>query len=150
MIEMTFEADVQSSAEKIFDVITDLRGYDRWLEPSASFRGTTDISSNPVTLGATYREEEPRGVRNGTVTEFERPTRITFHQPMTMRFRLGTIDIVLRNTLSPQGEVTHVKRVVTLGIPWQMKLAQPLVVRAFRAENERALAALKVYADKLP
>ena len=67
-----------------------------------------------------------------------------------MRFRLGTIDIVLRNTLSPQGEVTHVKRVVTLGIPWQMKLAQPLVVRAFRAENERALAALKVYADKLP
>jgi hypothetical protein len=27
----------------------------------------------------------PLGVRSGTVREFERPMRITFHQPMTMK-----------------------------------------------------------------
>src|SRR5207244_2592380 len=82
----------------------------RWLEPSDSFRGTTDISSNPVTLGASYREEGPRGVRHGTVTEVKRPTRITFRQPMTMRYGLGTIDIVRRHTLSPLTDAAHEQR----------------------------------------
>ena len=150
MIEIPSEADIQCSAEKIFDLIIDLRGQDRWLAKSSSFRGTTDISTNPVTLGTTYREREPSGVRNGTVTEFERPTKITFHQPMTMKLHLGTIDVLMRYTLTPQAGSTHVKRVVTLRIPWSLKLAQPVLVRAFRVESGRTLAALKAYADKLP
>jgi hypothetical protein len=33
---------------------------------------------------------------NGTVMEFERPMRITFHQPMTMKLHLGTVDVLMR------------------------------------------------------
>ncbi|MGZ6308664.1 MAG: hypothetical protein ACXWP6_19605, partial [Ktedonobacterales bacterium] len=97
----------------------------------------------------TYREPGPLGVRNGTVTEFERPTKLTFHQPMTIKLRLGTIDVLLRYTFTPQAQSTHVKRVVTLGIPWSLKLVQPLLVRATRAESRRTLLALKTYADNL-
>jgi hypothetical protein len=71
MIAIPSEADIQCSAERIFDVIIDLRGQDRWLTPSSAFHGTTDISSNPVTRGTTYREPGPLGERHGTVTEFE-------------------------------------------------------------------------------
>jgi hypothetical protein len=85
MIEIPSEADIQCSAESIFDLIIDFRGQDRWLTKSSSFHGTTEISSDPVGLGTTYREPGPFGVRNGTVTELERPTKITFHQPMTMK-----------------------------------------------------------------
>ena len=148
-MEIPSEADIRCPAEKIFDLIIDFRGQDRWLTRSSAFHGTGEISSDPVTLGTTYREPGPFGVRNGRVTEFERPTRITFHQPMTMKLLSGTVDVILRYTLTPGADSTHVTRVVTLGIPWSLKLVQPLLVRAFRVESPRTLLALKAYADKV-
>jgi hypothetical protein len=147
MTDIPSEAEIHCSAQTLFDLIVDLRRQDRWLSPSSSFHGTTEISSDPVTLGTTYRELEPLGVRNGTVTEFEPPTKITFHQPMTMRFHLGIVDVIMRYTLTPAGDSTHVRRVVTIRIPWPLKLFQPVVVRAFRIESGRTLLALKAYAD---
>ena len=123
---------------------------DRWLTLSSAYHGTLEISSDPVTLGTTYREPGPLGVRHGEVTEFDRPTAITFHQPMTMRLHAGTVDVVMRYTLTPADGVTRVRRVVTLGIPWSLKLVQPVLVRAFRTESSRTLFALKAYADQLP
>lgn len=150
MTEIGSEADIRCPAETIFDVIIDFRGQERWLTLSSSFRGTTEISSDPVTLGTTYREPGPFGVRHGEVTEFERPVRVTFHQPMTMRLRAGTVDVTLRYTLTPGAGSTRVTRVVTLGIPWSLRLVQPVLVRAFRAESRRTLFALKAYADTPP
>src|SRR5215472_9632969 len=150
MPELSAEADIRCPAEKIFDVIIDFRGQDRWLTPSSAYRGTLEVSSNPVTLGTTYREPGPFGVRHGEVTEFDRPTAITFHQPMTMILRWGTVDVTVRYTLTPGAGSTHVTRVVTLGIPWSLKLLRPLLVHAFRAESSRTLLALKVYIDSLP
>jgi len=145
------EADIRCPAEQIFDVIIDFRGQDRWLAKSSAFRGTTEISSDPVALGTTYREPGPFGVRNGTVTEFERPAKITFHQPMTLRLHAGTVDVTLRYTLTPGSAAgkTHVARVVTLTIPPSLRLVQPVLVRAFRTESGRTLRALKSYADTL-
>jgi uncharacterized protein YndB with AHSA1/START domain len=144
-------ADIRGPAEKIFDVITDFDGQDRWLAKSSAFRGTTAISSGPVTLGTTYVEPGPFGVRNGKVTEFERPAAITFRQPMTLRLRAGTVDVTLRYTLTPgpAAGVTRVTRVVTMTVPRRLRLIQPVLVRAFRAESTRTLMALKAYADTL-
>lgn len=146
------QADIQCPAETIFDVIIDFKGQDRWLTTSSAFRGTTRISSDPVTLGTTYTEPGPFGVRHGTVTEFERPTKITFRQPMTMRLRAGIIEVTLRYTLTPSAgptRVTRVTRVVTMDVPRSLTLVRPVLVRAFRAESTRTLAALKAYADTL-
>jgi uncharacterized protein YndB with AHSA1/START domain len=148
--EIPAHADIGCPAETIFDLITDFKGQDRWLSRSSAFRGTTAISSDPVVLGTTYREPGPLGVRHGTVTEFERPAKITFHQPMTMRLHAGTVDITLRYTLTPAGGSTHVTRVVTIGIPRSLKVIQPVIIRAFRMESGRTLLALKAYADNLP
>ena len=147
MLEMPSEADIHCSAETIFDLITDFDAQQRWLARSSSFHGTNDISSNPVTLGTTYREPGPFGVRNGTVTEFVRPTKVTFHQPMTMKLHSGTLDVTVRYTLSPGATSTHVKRVVTIGIPWPLKLVQPILAHEFRVESARTLLALKAYAE---
>jgi uncharacterized protein YndB with AHSA1/START domain len=149
MTDIASEADIECPAGKIFDVITDFSGQDRWLARSSAFRGTTQVSSDPVTLGTTYREPGPFGVRNGTVTEFDRPARVTFHQPMTMKLHAGIVDVTLRYTLVPRTGLTHVRRVVTIVVPWPLKLLQPLLVRAFRIESRRTLLALKAYADAL-
>lgn len=148
MTELKLDADIGCPAEKVFDLITDFGGQERWLAPSSSFRGTTVISPGPVALGTTYRESEPFGVRNGTVTEFERPAKVTFHQPMTIKLHAGTIDVTVRYTLTPNAGSTHVTRVVTLGVPWSLKLFQPVLVSAFRKESKRTLLALKAYADQ--
>src|ERR1700678_2555945 len=149
MIDIPSEADIRCNAEKIFDLIIDFRGQDRWLPRSSAFHGT-EVSADPVALGTTYREPGPFGVRTGTVTEFERPRQIAFHQPMTMKLHLGTIDIVMRYTLTPGAASTHVRRVVTIEIPGPLKLIQPALVLAFRHESGRTLSALKAYADQLP
>jgi uncharacterized protein YndB with AHSA1/START domain len=146
-VEIPSEAEIGAAAETIFDLIIDFRGQGRWLARSSAFHGTEEISSNPVALGTTYREPGPLGVRNGEVTEFVRPTKLTFHQPMTIRFRLGTVDVTLRYTLTPGSGSTHVRRVVTIEVPWPVKPFQPLVAHAFRIESGRTLLALKAYAD---
>jgi uncharacterized protein YndB with AHSA1/START domain len=150
MTDIASQADIQCPAGMIFDLITDFSGQERWLGRSSAFRGTTEVSSDPVALGTTYREPGPFGVRNGTVTEFERPAKITFHQPMTMKLHAGTVDVTLRYALTPQAAFTHVSRIVTITVPRPLKLGQPLLVRAFRTESLRTLLALKAYADTLP
>jgi uncharacterized protein YndB with AHSA1/START domain len=147
-VEFSSEADIECSAERIFDLITDFDGYSRWLTTSSNYRGTHEISANPVTLGTTYREPGPFGVRNGRVTECERPARIAFHQPMTMKFGAAVIGITVIYTLTPRATVTNVRRVVTVGLPWQLKPFRAVVLPPFRTESARTLAALKAYADQ--
>jgi uncharacterized protein YndB with AHSA1/START domain len=148
MVEIHMEVDIEASAEEVFDAIADLRGYDRWLPHSSAFEGTTEISPGPIAAGTTYVEPGSTGVRNGTVAEFERPSRVTFDQPMTLKPQLlGTIGIRLRCTLTPEAGSVHVERDVTVDVPWRLKLAQPLVVRRIRTENERIMRALKTFAE---
>ncbi|MGD1065456.1 MAG: SRPBCC family protein [Vulcanimicrobiaceae bacterium] len=116
MIELPCEAEIECSAERVFDLITDMHGQSRWLPHSPAFRGTADLSANPVVLGTTYREPSLFGTRHGTVTEYERPAAITFHQPMTMALNTGTVDITMRYTLTPDGPATRVRRIVTIDI----------------------------------
>ena len=148
MLQIRQEAEIHAPAEKIFAAIVDLRGYERWLARSEVFEGITDISSDPIALGTTWSERGPNGVRHGTVTDLEVPTRVTFHAPMTMSPRLlGVIDITVSLTLTPTPTSVRVSRVVTVGIPWALKLVQPLVVRQFRVESGRTLLALKRFAE---
>ena len=148
MAEIRVEADIQAPVEAIFDAIVDLRGYSRWLADSKGYPGTTEISPGPMAVGTTYVESGPGGVRHGMVTELEPPTRVSFRQPMTMKPRLlGTIGIDVTYTLTPAGESVHLLRVTRLKIPWTLKLAQPLVVREIRTENERTVGALKAFTE---
>lgn len=148
-MEIAFEVEIGCRAEQIFDLVSDLRGQDRWLGQSSAFRGTSDISANPATLGTTYREPGPLGVRNGEVVEYERPALITFHQPMTMKLHAGTIDILMRCTLTRTATSTLVRRTVRLEVPASLKPLQPLISHSFRRENARTLRALKAYAESL-
>ncbi len=148
MPELHFETEIAAAPDDVFATIADLRAYDRWLPRLGDYQGTIDISEGDVGLGTTYVEHSPTGTRHGEITEFERPTRITFHQPMTLKPRVaGVIDITLVYTLTPRGDGTHVDRDLTLTFPVSMKLVQPLVLPRFRKENERTLAALKDFCE---
>jgi hypothetical protein len=148
MTEIRCTADIDGTAEQIFDIIVDLPGYHRWLSRSSAYGGTTEISSDPVAVGTTYFESGRGGVRNGRITELERPAKVTFHQPMTLRTPpLGTIDIQVRYALTPNGASTHLDRHVTLTLNWLLRLLQPVLLPQFRKESERTVAALKAFVE---
>jgi uncharacterized protein YndB with AHSA1/START domain len=148
IVDIPFEAQISCSPERVFEVIADLRGQDRWLAHSSAFKGTVDVSHDPVQLGTTYREPASQGVRHGEVTEFEPPARITFHQPMSLR-PFGRIDIVMSYTLEPLGETTRVRRLATLKIPPYFGPLSQIVIGLTSRESGRTLAALKTYCDAL-
>ena len=149
IVEIPLQAEVQCSVERIFEVIADLNGQDRWLDRSTVFRGTVDVSDNPVRLGSRYREPSPQGVRHGEVTEFEPPVRVTFHHPLNVR-PFGRIDFVQRYTLEPLGNSTLVRRVSVVGIPAYLRPAARIIVRTTTRESGRTLTALKAYCESLP
>ena len=149
IVEIPLQAEVKCAAERIFEVIADLNGQDRWLERSTVFRGTVDVSENPVQLGSTYREPSPQGVRHGEVTEFEPPVRITFHHPLSLR-PFGHIDFVQRYTLEPLGETTLVRRVAVVCIPAYLRPVARIILSTTTRESGRTLTALKVYCESLP
>jgi uncharacterized protein YndB with AHSA1/START domain len=150
MPDLHFTTLIEGSAETVFALIADLAHYDRWLPGSKAFGTITQISPLPVGLGTTYIDAGPTGTRHGEVTEYDPPTRISFHQPMQVKQRLltGTIDIHLRHTLEPTEQMTRLNRDLTLHIHGLLKVAQPFVIAAFRQENERMLLALKRYVEQ--
>jgi len=148
MVTFSLTAEMRSPAERVFDAIVDLRGYGRWLDSSADYAGTTEISADPIVAGTTYVEHSGVGVRRGTVSELLPPFLVTFDQPMTMRPKLfGVIGIQVTYSLTPSREGVRLDRLVTVELPWQLKLAAPLVVARFRKESERTVQALKAFVE---
>jgi hypothetical protein len=64
----------------------------------------------------------------------------------------ANIDIHIRYTLEPKEGGTYVIRALdlTIHIPGLLKVAEPLVVAAFRKENARILPELKRYVEAQP
>jgi uncharacterized protein YndB with AHSA1/START domain len=151
MVELKFEAEIRASAERVFSLLADLRDYDRWLPRSSAFHGTATISEGPIAVGTTYVEPGPLGTRHGTVTAMDRPTRLAFEQPMTLKPRaLGVIGIKLFHTLTPGYAAVHLLRALELKPQGPIRLGMPFVARMFRAENERMMRTLKAYAEANP
>jgi carbon monoxide dehydrogenase subunit G len=149
-----FTALIEGSPETIFDLIADMTNYGRWLPGSDSFGKTTNVTPYPVQLGTTYLDEGPAGNRTGSVTAFDRPRSIGFHHTMPLKKGplTGDIDVHIRCSIESEDRATRVTRDLdlTIEIPGVLKVAAPLVVRAFRKENMRMLAELKRYVEAQP
>lgn len=150
MNELKFETSIRAPIGQVFSLLSELRDYGFWLPRSSAFHGTTEISPGPIAVGTTYIEKSPSGTRVGRVVAFERPHRIDFEQPMTMRPEfLGSIGIKLHHDLSTTLGVTRVRRSLELSPSGPVTWFMPFVRRAFEAENDRMLAALKQAAEAL-
>ena len=149
-----FAARIEGSPETIFDLLADMPNYGRWLPGSDAFGATSEVSPYPVRLGTTYLDAGPAGRRPGSVTAFDPPKSIAFHQTMLIKRGplTANVDVNIRCTLEPAGSATSVIRdlELTIEIPGPLKVAEPLVASAFRKENARVLAELKRYVERLP
>jgi uncharacterized protein YndB with AHSA1/START domain len=146
-----FASRIEGSPETIFDLIADMPHYGRWLPGSEAFGATTEISPYPVRLGTTYLDAGPAGQRPGKVTGYDPPQYIAFHQTMVLKQGplTANLDIHKWYTLYAIAGATrlHCDLDLAIQIEGPLKVAQPLVVYAFRKENVRVLAELKRYVE---
>jgi len=150
--ELNFTTEIAGSPEIIFELIADMPNYGRWLPNSSAFGGTIDVTPYPVQLGTTYLDAGPVE-KPGVVTEFDPPGRISFRQTIQLRTSFLKTDVGAdgRHSFEPNNGRTLVVRRLSLqfNLHGIQRLLLPAIVYGFRKENNRTLAALKVYVESL-
>lgn len=149
MPEMQFHCLVNRPIDVVFQLITDLGNYDKWLPPSNLFTEVSTISDNPIRRGTTYINRGPSALMQGEVTDLVAPTQVSFHQVTRFkRFGLqGGIEIEIHYVLESFESGTRVTRNVTFALFGPLKFLQPLLLRGIRRESERILQEVKTYLE---
>ena len=144
MPELHFSIEIYQPPEAVFALIADLANYGRWLAPSTTYAETVEISENPVRAGTTYRDVNTSNAMRGLVQECTPYSLIVFHQETEK----PGLAITARYELAPMEGGMRLERTTILTTAGLLRLAQPVVVARTRAENARALQAMKAYLER--
>ena len=112
-----YGSEVAAPPEVLFDLLSDLSNYNRWLPPSAQFSGTTDVEPYPVRLGSRYHDGKPNQPRKdwwGTVTGFQPPGSLDFHHTIHVSQLRAMVDVHIHYSF----ERTDATTVVHAGSSW--------------------------------
>ena len=147
-----YTSKVAASRDLLFELLSDLPHYDRWLSSSEQFGGTADVEPYPVQFGSRYhdgRPGEPGKDWWGTVTGFQRSGSIDFHHTISVRQLRATVDVRIHYSLEPEETGTVVSRWLVLDVtmPVVLRPLRSAITARFDKENLRTMAAVKQYAE---
>jgi hypothetical protein len=150
-----YSSSVAAPPATLFELLTDMPNYDRWLPGSSQFAATTDVNPYPVRLGSTYHDGKPNEPGNdwwGTVTGFRPPGSVDFHHTIHVKQLRATVDVHIHYSFEPNDPGTEVTRWLVLDItmPLIARPLRPLIISGFDKENLRTMAAVKTYAEAHP
>ena len=123
----------------VFDALTRLGQLRGRIESSSTYRGTVDVSDDPVRVGSTYVDRTPIGRLRGEVLALEEGRRVVFRQA-TAR---GDLDVGITYDLEPTPDGTRLVRTGEITTRRWLALVHPVVVWTTRAENRRTMDRLK-------
>lgn len=140
------EVDVAADRAAVFELLSDLRGYDDWLGESSAFR-TVDVEGGaPVGAGTRYRDVFQQRVAEGEVTRFEPPARLAFRE--TLGGGDATITTTYRLDELPGG--TRVQRHYRFRARGRARYDLWRLRGEIRAENRRILSRLRDHIEAAP
>jgi hypothetical protein len=150
-----YTSQVGAPPAVLFDLLSDMPNYAKWLPDSDQFKKTTDVEPYPVQLGSRYhdgRPDEPGKDWWGIVTGFQPPGSIDFYHVIEVKQLRAIVDVHIHYSFEAEGEGTHVIRWLVLDIrmPALFRPLRRLIVSSFDKENLRTMAAVKVYAEAQP
>ena len=147
MPAMQFETMINRPIESVFNLLSDLKNYPRWLPSGGLYKSVAQISDDPAKLGTTYVDHGSSSALTGRITEFEPPTLLTFRQFSKQKIAgmEGGLEIEIRYTLHAHGDHTHVTRAIVFQVQGIIWLLQPILANAIRKENQRIMATLTSY-----
>jgi len=150
-----YRSTVGAPAAVLFELLSDMPNYGRWLPGSSQFASTTDVEPYPVQLGSRYhdgRPSEPGKDWWGTVIGFQPPGSLDFHHTIQVSQLKATVDVHIHYSFERDDRGTQVTRWLVLDItmPILFRPLRRLIVRSFDDGNVRTMAAVKKYADAHP
>jgi uncharacterized protein YndB with AHSA1/START domain len=142
MVMVELDMIIARPIEDVFDRLTDLSDYSRWMPAFGVFIRSAQTSKGLIGVGTTYYDRGWMGTFLGEIAEFHAPTRIAFKETLKwlgVRVMEARPEYELLSTQS--GTVVHHTAEGRLfGI---FNLMKPLVAWLARAERSRTLCALK-------
>ena len=145
-VEIVFLVD--KPIEDVFDLISDISGYQRWAPDKSNFFIENKITSEgPIGPGTTYLDRlRWWGKSIGKILEYRPPSEITFEQKTS--FGIPVFHAELKYTLKAlqdSTEVVHIAKAVPGGF---FKLFEPILSRIVRTERERTCRAIKEFLEQ--
>ena len=135
----TIDLAIKRSPAVVYEALTSLGQLRVRLDTSSTYRGTVEVSDDPVRVGSTYVDRTPLGELHGEVLELEPDRRVVFRQATARR----DLDIRITYALEPVAGGTRLVRTGVITTRGWLGAVHPLVVWATRAENRRTMAAIK-------
>lgn len=150
-----YTSQVAARPGLLFDLLSDMPNYGRWLPPSGQFGRTTDVEPYPVQLGSRYHDGKPDEQGKdwwGSVTGFQRLGSIDFHHTIRVRQLRATVDVHIHYSIEQEEQVDQrsvVSRwlVLDVSMPLALRPLRPAITARFDQENLRTMAAVKQYAE---
>lgn len=147
-----YSSRIAAPPRLVFELLADLPNYGRWLPGSDAFDRTTDVEPYPVRLGTRYhdgRPDEPGRDWWGTVTGFQPPGSLDFHQLIPVPPLRASVDVHVHYAMEPEDGGARVERwlMLDIAIPLPLRPLRAAITSRFDKENVRTLAALKQYAE---
>jgi uncharacterized protein YndB with AHSA1/START domain len=142
MIRIELDTEIHRPIEEVFERLVDIDGYSSWLPQSRVFLDCRQTSEGPARLGTTLIDETRIGTYQGAVTEFQRPTKVSFR--MILRwFGVNVMESRPTYLLEPVDGGTRVRHLAEGELYGLFRLLEPYVAIRARMERERTVATLK-------
>jgi hypothetical protein len=150
-----YSSRVAAAPAVLFELLSDMPNYGRWLPSSGQFAQTTDVEPYPVRVGSRYHDGKPGQPGKdwwGTVTGFQPPGSLDFHHRIQASQIRAIIDVHIHYSFEPEDGGTRVIRWLVLDIKMPVVLLplRGLIIKSFDKENVRTIAAVKHYAEAHP
>jgi hypothetical protein len=150
-----YSAEVAAQPSVLFELLSDMPNYGRWLPQSEAFGQTTDVVPYPVRLGSKYHDGKPAEPGKdwwGTVIGFQPPGSIDFQHVIHIRQLRATVNVHIHYSIEWDGQATLVNRWLVLDIvmPSILRPLRRLITESFAKENVRTMDALRKFAEAHP
>jgi Polyketide cyclase / dehydrase and lipid transport len=152
-----YRSNVAAPPAVLFDLLSDMPNYQRWLPGSSQFSETTEVEPYPVQLGSRYHDGKPGQSGKswrGTVTGFQPPGSLDFHHTIQVSQLMATVETHIHYSFEQEPEPggTEITRWLVLDITMPILFGplRALIIKSFDDENVRTMAAAKQYAEAHP
>lgn len=142
MVHVELDSMINRPPEDVFERLTNISDYARWMPRSGVFIKSEKTSAGPVEKGSTYYDKGRMGTFKGEVSDFSKPNRVAFRETLRwlgMRVMEARPGYVLK-TVDGGTQVHHVSDGQFYGV---FKLMQPMAAVIARGERKRVVNALK-------
>jgi hypothetical protein len=140
---------IEAKPQQVFDLLADLRAYNKWLASSDTFNRLDHITDAVPQLGTTYNDIGANSRMIGKIVQFNPPFQLAFQQSSAIDLFLpvGHIDIGIHYTLLQEETGTRVHRQQDIKLRGLIKIFENRLAKTIQKENIRILESAQRYLE---